>query len=280
MASQTPPSAPQPPSRALELYWQATGLSLYVKPLDQRTARALIRVAGDAIKEFGNTNQDKIIELERFIGEAKKAVPPEGAKELFGRAESYIIEKTFPKNPILRAALLLILGLILLLPTGLSAWLYLRPTPSKIGSPVVNDPSVIDDPLKILGEWSYKTTFRDKKPKAPDGKEIETVEGINSIEIKHDRIGYSMSGSRTHYTTVGSNAPVKYPEAFNIKLSRISYEDDFKTFYFHFVVSRDGRRGFAEMFLDRRTPSKIPGEIIYLDADGTWTVADIDFTKP
>jgi hypothetical protein len=277
----TTPPAPLPEnlSRAFKLYWQAKALSQYVKSPDRHTALALIRIAGDAIQEFSNTNQDKIIELERIILEAKQAVPPEGLKELCGRAVSYIIEKVFPKNSVVRAALLTVLGAAILLSAGVPAWHYFRPISYQNVQAVSNGPVVNDDPLKIDGKWTYTTKFKEKRPIGPDGVELAEVMGFNSIEITSDRIGYRMDGARTHYKNVGSNEFKPYDPQLHIELSRISYSSDRNSFSFQFEVKRDGKIGFAEMYLKHRTADKIVGEIYYLDSNKSWTIADIIFTR-
>jgi hypothetical protein len=278
MSSQTPPSNTQPPSqpenlsRAFELYWQAKGLSQFVNSPDRQTAQALIRVADDAIKEFGNTNQDKKIELERIKEEAEDAVPAKDFKEFKSRVERYILRKITPRNPKFRSMLLIIFSLALLVPTSIPYWDYFQ-TPPESGTP----PSI--DPLQIIGKWNYTTTFRDKKPKGPDGAELQAVMGFNKIDPSGDRIGYRMDGARTHYLNVGSVNYTYYKLPMKITLSRVGYSPDSNSFYFHFVVERDGKKGFVEMFLNLRSATKITGEVYYLHTDETWTTADITFEK-
>lgn len=116
--------------QANELYEKARALSRYVKPLDANTAKIIIETANDAIKEFGNTNQEKKVELKRMVEEAGKVLPPATFKELTDRAEGQLLRKTYPKSHTSRNVILLVVLLFTLVGSA-SIWStlkYLRPS--------------------------------------------------------------------------------------------------------------------------------------------------------
>lgn len=265
-------SLPENLSNALELYGQAKAISQHVKPLSAQKASVLIVIARDAIKEFGSTNQEKKDELEKLISEAEHVLPPKTIEELRKRAEGHVLEKAYPKKPILRKAVLTIIGLAIVSSIAL---VYLRNA-----LPFLFD----DDPLGIKGRWTYTTTLQNEdNPEGING--VAAVIGYNSIEISSDRIGYTIEGYRTHYRLVGSTEPIELKPHQKITLSRVSYSADKKSFFFYFSVSSDGKQGFADMDIGERTAAMIKGEIHYLvpsdarNRKGTWYIAEITFVK-
>lgn len=116
--------------QANELYEKARALSRYVKPLEASIAKIIIETANDAIKEFGNTNQEKKVELKRMIEEAGMVLPPATFKELTERAEGQLLRKTHPKSHTSRSVILWAVLLFTLIGSATiwTAVKYLRPT--------------------------------------------------------------------------------------------------------------------------------------------------------
>ena len=83
-------------------YDQAIELYQNTEHLDQEVARLLILLADDAIKEFGNTNQEKKAELERIKEEAEEVLPPKDVDGLKKRAEGQVLKMIYPRKQIIR----------------------------------------------------------------------------------------------------------------------------------------------------------------------------------
>lgn len=106
---------------AEQLYDKAKGLFQNTKPLDEYTARILVEYADDAVKEFGNTNQEKKVELRSIKEKAEEVLPPKTVEELRKRAEGKAIEKVYPKNKRLRNIVLIVIIIV----TVISTLMYL-----------------------------------------------------------------------------------------------------------------------------------------------------------
>jgi hypothetical protein len=88
--------------RANELYLKVKGLFENTNFLDKTAAKLIIELADDAIKEFGNTNQDKKVELRSIKEKAEEVLPPKTVKELRERAEGIALGRGYPKNKLIR----------------------------------------------------------------------------------------------------------------------------------------------------------------------------------
>jgi hypothetical protein len=100
---------------ANQLYETVKTLTQTTGALDQRTARLIVETSDDAIREFGNTNQDKKIDLRNWKAEAEALLPPLTIKELKDRAEAQILAKGFPTRKLPRKILLYLIGAVLLI---------------------------------------------------------------------------------------------------------------------------------------------------------------------
>lgn len=96
---------------ANQLYDKVKNLIDNTNPLDQTTAQLIIESADDAIKEFGNTNQDKKVELRNIKEKAEEVLPPKTIEELRKRAEGKALAKAYPKSNRMRNALYVLLVL-------------------------------------------------------------------------------------------------------------------------------------------------------------------------
>lgn len=83
--------------------------------LDEDKARHIIEYADDAIKEFGNTNQKKKVQLRKWKAQAEAILPPSTIEELRKRAEGELLKRTFPQNMALRATLYALVALLVLI---------------------------------------------------------------------------------------------------------------------------------------------------------------------
>lgn len=157
-----------------KLYERVKSLYQNTNPLDKDTARHIIELADDAIKEFGSTNQEKKVELRQWKAQAELVLPPATVEELRKRAEGQLLKKSYPQNVILRKTLLWIIvlvifggGVLALRKTflGQSGQAKIEPSPTpSIAMPVspATTPTPSSTPLsqtlRHLGDntWEYK----------------------------------------------------------------------------------------------------------------------------
>jgi hypothetical protein len=99
---------------ANQLHEKVKELIARAKSLDQDTAKLIIELSDDAIKEYGNTNQKKKIELRQWKAQAELVLPPNTIEELRKRAEGRVLQTTFPETKLLRNTLLWAIGLIII----------------------------------------------------------------------------------------------------------------------------------------------------------------------
>lgn len=111
-------------SRAYQLYEEAQKLA--DKPLNVETAKLLIEKADDAIREFGNTDQERKVQLREWKQKAEMVLPPTTIQDLRKRAEGQILKNSYPKNVILRNLVLVVVGLTVILSGLLFAKRILR----------------------------------------------------------------------------------------------------------------------------------------------------------
>jgi hypothetical protein len=113
---QAPSASPSKNSLTLaeQLYNKVKELIQNTKPLNEYTARIIVESSDDAIKEFGNTNQEKKVELRQWKAQAELVLPPSTIEELRKRAEGELIKRSYPKNAILRNVLLALVVLFVI----------------------------------------------------------------------------------------------------------------------------------------------------------------------
>src|SRR5438105_3767313 len=66
----------RPPTYPERLYEEVKTLVESYEPLDLDKAKLLIEKADDAIKEFGNTNQERKVQLRKWKAQAELVLPP------------------------------------------------------------------------------------------------------------------------------------------------------------------------------------------------------------
>lgn len=108
--------------QAEALYETVRTLVESAKASDLHTARLIVETADDAIRIFGNTNQDKKVQLRAWKATAEEVLPPATLKELKERAEAQLIARGYPRAPALRKTLLFVLGLGILISVSLGIY--------------------------------------------------------------------------------------------------------------------------------------------------------------
>jgi len=127
---------------ANQLYEKVKALVQATNPLSAETARLIVETSDDAIEEFGNTNQDKKLELRAWKAEAEAVLPPLTIEELKDRAEAQILAKGYPTRKLPRKILLYVIGVGILGATlaGIYAGLFRQaPKPPENVSGVSNN---------------------------------------------------------------------------------------------------------------------------------------------
>ena len=120
-------------AHAIELYNQAKTLS-EKQPLDEETALLIIEAADDAIKQFGNTNQSRKVELKKLKAKAELIVAPKSLDELKKRAEGFYLNRFYPRNHKARVILFGVVGLFFIAGVLLSLRQKLFPDPPATAS--------------------------------------------------------------------------------------------------------------------------------------------------
>jgi hypothetical protein len=109
-------------THAGRLYDKAKGLIEDTQPLDQETARLIVELADDAIKDFGTTNHEKKVELRRWKAQAELVLPPSTIEELRKRAEGQLLKRSYPKKVVLRNAMLALVALGIVIFSLVALW--------------------------------------------------------------------------------------------------------------------------------------------------------------
>lgn len=119
--------------RATQLYETVKVLSQDLRSADIAKAYLVIEYAEDAIKAFGDTNQDKKVELGGIIKSTQEIIPPNTFRDLNTTVQSKLLKLVYPKNPKLRNILFVVVAIVIIA----SAFLTLRtlfPTFSQSGN--------------------------------------------------------------------------------------------------------------------------------------------------
>jgi hypothetical protein len=96
---------------ANQLYEKVKSLIQNSAALDETKARIIVESADDAIKEFGNTNQEKKVELREWKKRAELVLPPCTIEELRKRGEGQVIRKVFPSPGVSQSIFLWAVGI-------------------------------------------------------------------------------------------------------------------------------------------------------------------------
>ncbi len=103
-------------THANQLYDKVKNLIQKSTALNENDARIIVESADDAIREFGNTKQEKKVELRKWKAEAEMVLPPNTLEALRNRAEERFLKKSYPKSKAMRSILLtLVIGIVIVL---------------------------------------------------------------------------------------------------------------------------------------------------------------------
>jgi hypothetical protein len=89
--------------RALSGNWQT---------VNEVKAQLIIEAARDAIEAFGDTHQEEKVELRVTIEKAELIISPDSIDSLKKRAEKFVLRFLYPRNPIVRNTLFVLIALI------------------------------------------------------------------------------------------------------------------------------------------------------------------------
>jgi hypothetical protein len=265
MNSSQGPQTPSPNSlaHALALYEKARALSTYVKPLDDTTAKNIVETANDAIREFGNTNQEKKVALRRMIKEAEEVLPPATIAELRKRAEEKAIKTLHPKGARLRKFFYAVIVLLLLgVPTVLSLKQFLKsPDDSVYIAPTPTSAS----PVKTPPEFKSTPTPTPTPPTAEQGAGEATGTrptpepaglGVMNRTAQWVRLGYNVDWRVTGITT----RPKATRLDIEVRNTHTQNDEDFFAFTDHPLVIIDGKGGFHKMLWTSEAPEGVRQE--------------------
>jgi hypothetical protein len=177
-------------SYANELYDRVKTLIHDAAPLDVNKARVIVELAEDAVKEFGNTNQEKKVELKSIKEKAEEALPAKTVEELRKRAEGFIIDKAFPLKPRRRALLYVAVGVLIVVAflAPFIAWLLsnAKPQPKNENSNAVTAVN------------STPPANQQKPPHNTDGIQTAPVKPAEpnpqSVSVRAERTGSAFGG--------------------------------------------------------------------------------------
>lgn len=120
---------------ANNLYSKVVVLSHDWDKVDEVNARLIIECVQDALNAFGDTNQEKRIELKEIREKAEHIVSPDSIDSLKKRSERAFLKSFYPKNNKLRKTLLISVMLVSLLALGIPLILWLRQMSNENTSP-------------------------------------------------------------------------------------------------------------------------------------------------
>ncbi len=103
------------------LYEEVRLLSKDINSTDENTARLIVEKVDDAIKIYGNSNQEKKLELRRIRREAELIIPPETLEDLNKRSQRELLKHTYPKKRFSRNIILTVVALLVVIFLILSA---------------------------------------------------------------------------------------------------------------------------------------------------------------
>lgn len=121
-------------------------------------ASVIIESANDAIREFGNTNQEKKIELKRIVKEAEEVLPPATIKELRERAEAKALKTIHPKSRVLRNVVYATFALFIIIIPTIYALRQALPGPGDVAEVKPSPTPPIAQPTRTNPEASLEPT--------------------------------------------------------------------------------------------------------------------------
>lgn len=121
------------------------------RTVDEAKARLIIEYVKDALKAFGDTNQEKKVELKEIFHRAESIASPDSIDSLKKRLERLFLKGIYPKNKKLRDIFFIAIGLGWLLAFSIPLIIYLRSSTSS--SPInisnTSQPLVRQEPVAV-----------------------------------------------------------------------------------------------------------------------------------
>lgn len=179
-------------------------------------AKLLIEKADDAIKEFGNTNQERKVQLRKWKAQAELVLPPSTIDDLRKRAEGELLKRSYPRNPVLRKLLLAGVALTVIVLGALVIKQQLVKqdnTPSTEYSAQM--PSPVASPTGLTNSVMPNTTVQKPEPTVLSSSELRTacIQKETSKTFFNDTVtvgigGVSFEGSPLrHFVDVVVSSP-------------------------------------------------------------------------
>jgi hypothetical protein len=190
--------------------------------VDEAKAQLIIEYAQDALKAFGDTNQEKKVQLKEILNKVEPLVSPDSIDTLKKRLQRIILRSIYPKNKHLRNVLLITFVMIWIVGLGIPSFFYLRnylKLPRIHSNPVLQDEAqiIVDKAtvsLDLTSKWVELTR---------DQREHERLsEGILRGEFSDVR-KLSEDATFIHRVGTSSNFP---PEWRNISPHNVTYKDE------------------------------------------------------
>jgi hypothetical protein len=243
---------------AEQLYDKVKGLTQNTKPLDEYTARIIVESADDAIKGFGNTNQEKKVELRGWKAKAELALSPATIEELRKRTEGQILKGIYPKkSAVLRNAIFVVVALTFIIPSMLALRQFLsvrsdatitEPSPTPLPTPslaplVMPSPTVQPTPeVKTEQELTTDNLKAYLRKKMPDRQHSEP-ENVSELLEELRQAGFRSIDDVDHMLDSASEAyrqyegKSRYSDVGVVRLSACIANDNYLDIYLkkHYV---------------------------------------------
>lgn len=270
-------------------------MSAQTRPLDVKTAKLIVETARDAIKEFGQTNQAKKVELQEIIEKAEDVLPPATVDELRKKYEGKVFRTIHPKGPRLRKFFYLMVALLVLLTP---AAVYLRqvykgtggetykpptPTPTRpaetppvvVHTPTTTQTRAASEPNPAPSTTSSPSPPATRESTPPDDPNFATAGPPVSNSLKQwANLRYQVNWRITSVQPL-AKATRLYIEVINTHERNESYFYSFADFP---LVVIDGDGGYHEMLQVGESPEdvRVSNKRWYLQAGRRIQVA-VDF---
>jgi hypothetical protein len=111
---------------ANDLYHKVVGLCQDWDAVDESKARLIVEYASDALKAFGDTNQEKKVELKAVLERAEQLISPDSIDSFKRRSEKAVLKELYPRNKKLRRTVLIFLGLCWLAAFCIPGFIFLK----------------------------------------------------------------------------------------------------------------------------------------------------------
>lgn len=111
---------------ANDLYDKVVDLCRDWDAVDETKAQLITEYASDALKAFGDTNQEKKVALKEILQRAEQLISPDSMDSFKKRSERVVLKGIYPRNKNLRRTFLIVIGLFWLVAFSIPGLIYLR----------------------------------------------------------------------------------------------------------------------------------------------------------